>query len=432
MSAAHKFACPNCGGNVEIHAPGHSITAICSYCKSLIDVNDPNVLRVLQYIEKTALHTPLIPLGRKGVLQGITWQCIGFVVRALDAHYFTWHEYLLFNPYHGFRFLSVSDGHWMLYERVHISIKKDLTRTVIEGEEYRLFDDYESVVQYVLGEFYWRVSVGEKVGVREFIAPPFSLSEEKNAQEVGMSKGEYLSSEVVQAAFADEKNPLPTFPLPDGVAPAQPSPYGELKKYVMRMGGVALAALLLLHIMFSSREKTLLEDGITLPERDSVSFSSQPFKVESLAKTIEISLLNPAMSSNEWDGEAALVNVATREAYPFEMWIAAASGVDEGESWHEVEASEGVLLENIPAGTYEIQYDWKYKPLQGGSHAAVAVCKVTANPSSTANLLAAAAIIALLLLIAYLMNRSFEVARWRSSEYSPYKSTASESDDDDD
>ena len=58
--------------------------------------------------------TPLIPLGTRGTWHGQPHDVIGFQQRSIevDGERYAWDEYVLFNPYHGFRYLTYYNGHW--------------------------------------------------------------------------------------------------------------------------------------------------------------------------------------------------------------------------------------------------------------------------------------------------------------------------------
>jgi len=60
------------------------------------------------------LGPQLLSETRRGQIEGVTWEAIGFQVRQIvvDDVPYSWDEYLLFNPYYGFRYLSEYEGHW--------------------------------------------------------------------------------------------------------------------------------------------------------------------------------------------------------------------------------------------------------------------------------------------------------------------------------
>src|SRR5882724_2902313 len=93
--------CPSCGGIVRIRANGISITVICGSCGSTLDVANPDVRLIAEAQART--REPPIPIGMRGTLAGATWEVVGFQSRSDVANGWSWGEYLLFNPYLGFR-----------------------------------------------------------------------------------------------------------------------------------------------------------------------------------------------------------------------------------------------------------------------------------------------------------------------------------------
>ncbi|MGA3205799.1 MAG: DUF4178 domain-containing protein, partial [Bryobacteraceae bacterium] len=114
VAKSKAMYCPNCGGPVELRGFGHALTVVCPQCLSVLDASSP-LLKILQEAQEAeARRTPLIPLGQRGKWAGATWEVIGFQTRSVeeDGVTYEWEEYLLFNPYKGFRYLTNYDGHW--------------------------------------------------------------------------------------------------------------------------------------------------------------------------------------------------------------------------------------------------------------------------------------------------------------------------------
>ncbi|KAB2837794.1 DUF4178 domain-containing protein, partial [bacterium] len=216
---AKVLNCVQCGGAVQWRAPGFSITLVCGHCGAVLDVSNPEIQVLIQAQEKTRLQ-PLIPLGARGKVHGETYEMIGFLQRADGTGQYKWREYLLFNPYIGYRWLVEADGHWNYVistkQKPH---RRDKSAQYLD-KSYQLFLTGEAQVLYVLGEFYWRVKTGDRVSVQDFINPPEMLSREWDAGEEVWSIGEYVEPEVVQAAFG-----IKAMPARIGVAPNQPSPH---------------------------------------------------------------------------------------------------------------------------------------------------------------------------------------------------------------
>ena len=120
---AKALNCPHCGAAITLRALGQAVSVVCESCHSILDATDPN-LQILQVFNKAvSADRPLIPLGTRGKIRGTDYEVIGFQRRGIEVEgiRYCWHEYVLFNPYKGFRYLSEYNGHWN-----DISICKEL------------------------------------------------------------------------------------------------------------------------------------------------------------------------------------------------------------------------------------------------------------------------------------------------------------------
>ncbi|MCC6138658.1 MAG: DUF4178 domain-containing protein, partial [Bdellovibrionaceae bacterium] len=197
------FECPSCGAGVTIRAVGMTITAVCGSCASIIDTSNDNY-KVLEKASKAGLRLQVINLGHRGKLHGTLWEVIGYMERQDGSGVYTWSEYLLFNPLKGFRWLTEFDGHWNYIITTKSKPKKSSSHLSggSYGREYArhldqfyyLFHRGTAKVSYVIGEFYWQVSNGERVSVEDYVAPPEVLSCEKSDSEEIWSLGEYINA----------------------------------------------------------------------------------------------------------------------------------------------------------------------------------------------------------------------------------------------
>jgi hypothetical protein len=69
---------------------------------------------------------------------------------------------------------------------------------MLRGASYSFKQEVQAVVDYVIGEFYWKVEIGETVEATEFEGPGGKLSRERNATEVNYSFGTPLDSSELQ------------------------------------------------------------------------------------------------------------------------------------------------------------------------------------------------------------------------------------------
>ena len=190
--------CPNCGGALDLVAPDKTQRVCCPFCSSLLAA-DNGKLEYLKTLEQGKAH-PVIPIGTVGTLFDVEYTVIGYVRRSVtyDMKYY-WSEYLLYNPKIGFRWLIHSDRHWSFTEPISIGDINDRGMTLTYGEKtHKMFQRTVATVEYVLGEFYWKVEVGEQVYARDFIAPPNQITLERSivdgeeSQEINVTKASYL------------------------------------------------------------------------------------------------------------------------------------------------------------------------------------------------------------------------------------------------
>jgi hypothetical protein len=197
-----QLNCPKCGGALELHAPDATQRVACPYCASLLDVEQGN-LRYLSTLRPSRI-APLIPLGTIGAFGGTSYTVIGFLVRSVteEGVVYRWQEYLLYNPSVGFRWLVHSDDHWNFVTPVSPGEVDDrFQRANYAGKSFRLFQTGLATVRHVLGEFYWKVEVGEEVQTRDLIHPPEALSIETAQGEQNTSLGIYVRPAEIEKAF---------------------------------------------------------------------------------------------------------------------------------------------------------------------------------------------------------------------------------------
>jgi Domain of unknown function (DUF4178) len=110
---AKSISCPNCGGPVQLRGFAHTLSVVCPQCLTVLDATTPEV-QILQKFQGKTQVKPTIPLGTCGKIGNTRYEVIGFQVREVDTSddSYSWDEYLLFNPYKGFRYLTEYNGHW--------------------------------------------------------------------------------------------------------------------------------------------------------------------------------------------------------------------------------------------------------------------------------------------------------------------------------
>jgi Domain of unknown function (DUF4178) len=408
------FSCPTCAASVIVRAAGHSVTAVCSSCAQIIDVTNENY-EVLGKARKELKRTKYIPLGRRGTLHGRQWEVIGYMERS-DGSSYMWSEYLLFNPFQGFRWLTESDGHWNYVVMTKEQPDGDLYGREINFRKkpYRLFHSGKAKVSVVIGEFYWRVKQNEEVQVRDFIAPPESLSLEVNGTERIWSLGEYIEAEKVQKAFAISE----TLPMSATVAPTQPSAATSVFNGIKEYFGLFIAVLFILQMVyvFRAKEQEVHYSQYTYNFSDTEKTKVTPqFELKGGTSNVQVKL--SAGVDNGWlEVQGDLVNDETGETYEFENGVEFYHGYDSDGAWSEGSGSNSVNLSAIPDGKYHLNLE----PTVGQASPVTYNVTVYRDVATWSNFWWLLILLSVYPLFVWWRSRSFELDRWSQSDYSPF------------
>jgi hypothetical protein len=387
--------------------------------------------KILSTYQSKIKHEPLIPLGTRGKVRGETFEVIGYMRRQIEVEGipYEWSEYLLFNPYKGFRWLTEYNGHWN-FVRTATSLPKVVNlggKSAVNyiGTNFFHYQASEARVSYVLGEFYWRVQVGEVCQVVDYVAPPLMLSKETTEAEETWSLGEYIEPNILWQGFQLKTSP----PLRVGVAPNQPSPLGGSTSKMWKLFGCFLLAAILLQLFFGVFAQNRLvfhNDFIfdkTAPEK---SLVTDVFELTGHDSNVVIK--SKAAVNNSWIFlNMALINEETEKAYDFGREISYYSGVDGGESWSEGSRSDEAVLPTIPAGHYYLRIE----PESESSSMPYKV-EVYRDVPSWTYFFIAISILTVFPFFQWARRRQFEAARWSDSDHPMGSRSGSSSSSEDD
>lgn len=341
------FMCPACGAPQTIRALGRSTEFGCGNCGALIDltVEPYHVLR-----QASALaYAPQLPLGARGTVQGRTYECIGFMVRSDHSEEYTWEEYLLFNPYYGFRWLMSMNGHWNFVAPTFV--EDDLVKASVvnlHGRTFKLFLRDSAVVRFVLGEFYWRVEVGDVTSVREFVSPPYTVSVESSGYEMNAALAEYLGRDEVERAFASPRGILPR---PTGVFPNQPSPFRKHRTFLLSGFALFVVGLLFTAAFFSrSPELVTTVPGLVTPGNPVQVITTETFK---FLDDGNLQFELEGAVDNSWiDADIAIVDAVDQSALETTVGVSYYYGIEDGDRWYEGGRRGVTTLGAVARGSY--------------------------------------------------------------------------------
>ena len=424
--------CPNCGAAIQLRGFQYTQRIICDSCCATLDATDPNFTVLQKFDERLARARPLIPLGTRGQWKGESWEVIGFQQRTITVEgiAYAWHEYLLFNPYLGVRYLTQYDGHWS-----DVTTLRALPVLGAEGgrptarwrdRQFKAFQTAVAVTSFALGEFPWALAVGDRVVAQDFVSPPFMLSSESTEEEVTWSLGEYVSGERVWQAFNLEGTP----PGAQGVYANQPNPLADRPSRTWRTFGALLLALVaVLMLRFATASNTQAFEGdYTWVPGDTTAFVTRGFALGS--HTSNVVIQTEASVDNSWLFVAyTLVNESTGATIDIGREVSYYHGADSDGSWSEGSSSDAARIPAVPPGTWFLRVS-----ADGTAPGPPILYRVTLRRDAPGALPFIVAFVLLLLPPVFLSIRAhaFETRRWAESDYAPVASDDSDSGGDDD
>lgn len=348
--------CPNCGAPLAFRGLQTTVSIVCEHCLAVLDAKDPN-LAVLQQFQARERIQPLIPLGTRGKIRGDPYEVIGFQVRTItvEGTPYSWSEYLLFNPFKGFRYLTEYQGHWndvtVLRNLPEVDTAARRPVAKLLGETYRHFQTAEAETTYVLGEFPWQVRVGERANCMDFVSPPRMLSCETTGSETVWSLGEYVPGAKIWQAFSLPGRP----PAPVGVFENQPSPFKGGVKQIWLLALLFVGCLIVAAVFFAAydRQEEVFRNSYSYAQRagQEPSFVTNDFELKGRTSNVEMAI-HTDLANNWAYFQLALINVETGQALDLGREVSYYYGTDSDGAWTEGAPDDRVLVPSVPAGRY--------------------------------------------------------------------------------
>jgi hypothetical protein len=282
------------------------------------------------------------------------------------------------------------------------------------GRDYRHFQTAVATTTFVLGEFPWQIRVGDTTTGSDYVAPPFILSAEVDAdKEVTWSLGRYVSGGEIWKSLSLPGTP----PEPVGVFANQPSPFQGVTRSMWRNAALlaALAMLLWLAHLVSARgtesfARNFVFDPRTAPEATLVT---PVFELDGRPTAVQLD--TTADLDNQWMFVGyALVNDETGQAFEVARDMSYYHGVDDGESWSEGSSRDTVELPSVPGGRYFLRIETEG---ERGARPVQYRVRVVRDVSTSLWFLVALALIVAPPIVASWRAMVFEQRRWQESDH---------------
>ncbi len=417
--------CPGCGAAITLRSFTQAVTVVCDHCYSILDAQDPRLTILQKFTKAVGEDPPLIPLGTRGTVRGTAYEVIGFQRRTIHVEGlpYSWHEYVLFNPYKGFRYLTEYNGHWndtsILRSLPTVNDNISPATVTYLGNTYKHFQTAQASTSFVLGEFPWQVRVGESSTVSDYIYPPRVISSERTGKEITWSMGEYISGRDIWKAFALAGDP----PERIGVYENQPSPLSADTSAIWFACAAFIALLVLMLMFFSSfsRNEQVIAGNyeFNTNARGEASFVTDGFELK--GHTSDLELKTTSNVDNNWIYlNYALINQDTGQAYDFGREVSYYHGYDSDGSWSEGKQEDSVAIPSVPPGNYYLRVE----PESDFGRGTIRYW-ITATRDVPQMSFFGLAFLALLVPAALITWRSlnFEHLRWAESDYAPIASS---------
>ncbi len=463
------MACLSCGAPYNPLAKENASWA-CPTCGAVHEVL-AGKLRTIYANQTPPQNKPALELGMVGTFEGFDWTVIGIQRRAVawegDSESWqtgeTWDEYLLWNPQHGQRWLTESEGHWNWLRTVPAHLAEG-SASILPGSpprsQFRHFATYQAMTTWVVGEFDWQVKVGDRYTVTDHVAPPWVLGCERNERETIWSAGQYLDRSEVLSAFERGggivgKVALP--PPPNTIGPNQPNPYALTVRFLRKLLVGFLGLALVIHLVLSALHPPGLvaDSDFTIPPKtptsaDTVlstpidsstgivsadatttnsvqpaskadsslvrpgSFSIGPFDFPSRLGNLELELQCPV--SNDWISvDVTLTDRETGRTWIETKEIAYYSGTDSDGGWSEGSTTATIRFDGLEKGSYLLELETDRDPAK--TDPLPLHLSVHRNSRSLSWFVLTCLLLCFFPLIGIWRTWSFEARRWADSDH---------------
>ena len=384
------------------------MTAICPSCGGTIDVSRefPELIQAQEALYRRV--TPTLEIGTRGRFENTDWEVIGYL-RRRDADApdegegSEWAEYLLFNPYRGFRWLVEAEGHWNWVTMTKARPSEvSPARVVFRGTVYKPALKGRATVTFVRGEFYWRVKVGDTADTGDYLSGNDLLTVERSDDEEVWSTGRYIYPDEVREAFGLEHR----LTTPSTVGINEPDPYRDRWRRTWPVWLATLGVLVMIQIFCAMTSPGTEVLSFVIPRDESHRPVVSPsFHLDRATGNLEIVTGGPVYQG-EVHLEGTLVNDRTGETFEVDQNLSYYSGSDPDGPWVEGSQVNTLTVPAVPGGDYHLTYQ-----VSPGSQQVALHSRVRRAVTSWANFWFAMLLVTLYPLYLVLMFRTFELLR---------------------
>ena len=359
MSQVQSIKCTNCAAPLKLLGGGRVESITCSYCKSVLDLNDN--YKVLSNFKKVKeKHKLPFEVGMKGKVKGIDYTIIGRIsyVETLSVEY-GWSDFLLFSSLYGYAWLSYDHGH-IIYSKRNRTFPnlmwEEIERQsliVVDGNDYKPYDTYRAKVTYVEGELTWIAKYGDKVEYIDLISPPLGITAENSGKEIEFYNDEYMNATEIYDAFEVPKEHREK---DESFHPLKPFSKPFFKDIsIASLWTIVFMVVIILFFMFDGGGKGLVSFHV-----DNSSSVKEPFTLNSTKYLTSISVkANSANALNNFNikllkDEKLIFSLTQNNAYIFDEKTGKVS--KRLDTWERRAKEIVVYLDLKKVGVYQLSF----------------------------------------------------------------------------
>jgi hypothetical protein len=209
---------------------------------------------------------------------------------------------------------------------------------------------YPVKVRFVVGEFYWRVAVGERVRVTDYTRPGTMVSCEENDSERTWSRMDMLGWGEAERAFGIDRRRPDT----DTPSPHEPSPWRDRLIESLIIGAVAAFTLIVIAIMGSGSVRVASGDFVAELDGAPKTVVIHNIDIPAHSSAIRISEQSDQLDNSWVDLDYSLVDRRTQQSFDAYGLAEHYTGRDSDGAWSEGSTRPNTRLSSIPPGSYDL------------------------------------------------------------------------------
>lgn len=196
---AASLECPSCGAAISWR-PAVAAHLNCPACGAESDATS-GTAELLDAARREATQATTLALGDAATIDGVPYTLIGVMRRCCGPHE-RWTEYLMFAETAGFLWLVEANGAWYKATVLDTWPESVSASSVRHADAaYTRMETYTAEVTYAAGAFNWRVRVGDRCALTEYVGPTGTLTSEQTSAEITWSFSQRVTAAMVDGWF---------------------------------------------------------------------------------------------------------------------------------------------------------------------------------------------------------------------------------------